>query len=94
MFHSGMGLVRMAESLGETESRNASPKTSCILTSLEMGGGIAVLLLVYFYAHYGLPALRLINSDVHTVSGGDSRCWRAAHTLRAVVSYFSNLMLR
>jgi len=59
----------MAESLGETGITKRFAETLRVLPSAGNGGGIAVLLLVYFYAHYGFASITLIQQRCTHVSG-------------------------
>jgi DASS family divalent anion:Na+ symporter len=52
------GLVRMAEALGETGITNRFAETSAGFTSgWKWWAALALLLLVYFYAHYGFASI-------------------------------------
>jgi DASS family divalent anion:Na+ symporter len=52
------GLVRMAEALGETGlTRKFAESVAGMTTGWAWGAALAVLLLVYFYAHYGFASI-------------------------------------
>jgi DASS family divalent anion:Na+ symporter len=52
------GLVRMAEALGETGlTRKFAESSAAMTTGWAWGAALAVLLFVYFYAHYGFASI-------------------------------------
>jgi len=52
------GLVRMAEALGETGlTRKFAESAATITAGWAWGAALAVLLLIYFYAHYGFASI-------------------------------------
>ena len=61
------GLVRMAESLGETGITRRFAETAASFTiGWKWGAALAVLLLVYFYAHYGFASITAHSTAMYT----------------------------
>ena len=61
------GLVRMAESLGETGITKRFAETAASFTvGWKWGAALAVLLLVYFYAHYGFASITAHSTAMYT----------------------------
>jgi len=61
------GLVRMAESLGETGITKRFAETAASFTvGWRWGAALAVLLLVYFYAHYGFASITAHSTAMYT----------------------------
>ena len=61
------GLVRMAESLGETGITKRFAETAASLTvGWKWGAALAVLLLIYFYAHYGFASITAHSTAMYT----------------------------
>lgn len=87
------GLVRMAEALGETGiTKRFAELTAGYTSGLAWGAALAILLLVYFYAHYGFASITAHSTAMFTpflvvmIAAG-------APPLLAVLllAYFSNL---
>ncbi|MBV6522627.1 MAG: putative malate transporter YflS [Gemmatimonadaceae bacterium] len=87
------GLVRMAEALGETGlTKRFAELTAGYTSGMAWGAALAILLLVYFYAHYGFASITAHATAMYTpflvvvVAAG-------APPLLAVLmlAYFSNL---
>lgn len=61
------GLVRMAEALGETGITKAFAEfAASYTTGLAWGAALAILLLVYFYAHYGFASITAHATAMYT----------------------------
>ncbi|HXM33702.1 MAG TPA: DASS family sodium-coupled anion symporter [Pyrinomonadaceae bacterium] len=61
------GLVRMAEALGETGITKRFAETAASFTvGWKWGAALAVLLLVYFYAHYGFASITAHSTAMYT----------------------------
>ncbi|HEV7472744.1 MAG TPA: DASS family sodium-coupled anion symporter [Pyrinomonadaceae bacterium] len=61
------GLVRMAESLGETGITKRFAETAASFTvGWKWGAALAVLLLIYFYAHYGFASITAHSTAMYT----------------------------
>jgi DASS family divalent anion:Na+ symporter len=61
------GLVRMAEALGETGlTRKFAESAATMTVGWTWGAALAVLLLVYFYAHYGFASITAHVSAMYT----------------------------
>jgi DASS family divalent anion:Na+ symporter len=61
------GLVRMAESLGETGITKRFAEAAASLTvGWKWGAALAVLLLIYFYAHYGFASITAHSTAMYT----------------------------
>lgn len=61
------GLVRMAESLGETGITKRFAETAASFTvGWKWGAALAVLLLIYFYAHYGFASITAHATAMYT----------------------------
>ena len=87
------GLVRMAEALGETGiTKRFAELAAGYTTGLAWGAALAILLLIYFYAHYGFASITAHSTAMYTpflvvvIAAG-------APPLLAVLmlAYFSNL---
>ncbi|MFN8581028.1 MAG: anion permease [Gemmatimonadaceae bacterium] len=87
------GLVRMAEALGETGlTKKFAELAAGYTTGLAWGAALAILLLIYFYAHYGFASITAHATAMYTpflvvvIAAG-------APPLMAVMllAYFSNL---
>jgi divalent anion:Na+ symporter, DASS family len=87
------GLVRMAEALGETGiTKRFAELAAGYTTGLTWGAALAILLLIYFYAHYGFASITAHATAMYTpflvvvIAAG------APPLLAAVMlAYFSNL---
>lgn len=87
------GLVRMAEALGETGiTKRFAESTAAFTTGWHWAAALAVLLLVYFYAHYGFASITAHVTAMYTpflvvmIAAGAP----AALTVLSL-AYFSNL---
>lgn len=61
------GLVRMAEALGETGiTKRFAESAASFTTGWRWGAALAVLLFVYFYAHYGFASITAHASAMYT----------------------------
>ena len=61
------GLVRMAEALGETGiTKRFAESAANFTTGWKWGAALAVLLLVYFYAHYGFASITAHATAMYT----------------------------
>ncbi|MFN8574653.1 MAG: DASS family sodium-coupled anion symporter [Gemmatimonadaceae bacterium] len=87
------GLVRMAEALGETGlTKKFAELAAGYTTGMAWGAALAILLLIYFYAHYGFASITAHATAMYTpflvvvIAAG-------APPLMAVMllAYFSNL---
>lgn len=87
------GLVRMAEALGETGITKRFAETAASFTAgWKWGAALAVLLLVYFYAHYGFASITAHATAMYTpflvvILAADAPPYLAVLSL----AYFSNL---
>ena len=61
------GLVRMAESLGETGiTKRFAEAAASFTVGWKWGAALAVLLLIYFYAHYGFASITAHSTAMYT----------------------------
>jgi DASS family divalent anion:Na+ symporter len=87
------GLVRMAEALGETGiTKKFAELTAGYTAGLAWGAALAILLLVYFYAHYGFASITAHATAMYTpflvvVLAAGAPAMLAV----AMMAYFSNL---
>jgi divalent anion:Na+ symporter, DASS family len=87
------GLVRMAEALGETGlTKKFAELTAGYTSGLAWGAALAILLLVYFYAHYGFASITAHATAMYTpflvvVLAAGAPAMLAV----AMMAYFSNL---
>ncbi len=87
------GLVRMAEALGETGlTKRFAEAAASFTTGWHWWAALAVLLLVYFYAHYGFASITAHASAMYTpflvviIAAG-----APVYLAVAMLAYFSNL---
>jgi len=87
------GLVQMAAALGETGITKRFAETAAAVTSgWAWGAALAVLLLVYFYAHYGFASITAHATAMYTPFLVVTIAAGAPPALAALsLAYFSNL---